>query len=116
MMFLSWFTDTFSTAQEWLFGAAIQPLLLAFGLANLLEDGYEATAWLLAGMLQIEVLLAVFGPLQRWKPVEPVTDRATIRTDILYTLIHRLGLFRIALFFTLEPWFDELFGALRTAG
>ena len=116
MMFLSWFTDTFSTAQEWLFGAAIQPLLLAFGLANLLEDGYEATAWLLAGMLQIVVLLAVFGPLQRWKPVEPVTDRATIRTDILYTLIHRLGLFRIALFFTLEPWLDELFGALRTAG
>jgi sterol desaturase/sphingolipid hydroxylase (fatty acid hydroxylase superfamily) len=48
--------------------------------------------------------------------VEPVTDRATIRTDILYTLIHRLGLFRIALFFTLDPWFDEAFGALRTAG
>ena len=38
------------------------------------------------------------------------------RTDIFYTLIHRLGLFRIALFFTLEPWFDEAFGALRTAG
>ncbi|HEX7887856.1 MAG TPA: sterol desaturase family protein, partial [Ramlibacter sp.] len=35
---------------------------------------------------------------------------------VLYTLIHRLGLFRIALFFTLDPWFDEAFGALRTAG
>ena len=113
---LAWFTDTFSNAQEWLFNAAIQPLMFALGMANLLEDGYAATAWLLAGVLQILVLLAVVGPLQRWRPVEPVTDRATIRTDIVYTLIHRLGLFRIVLFFTLEPWFDEFFGALRTAG
>jgi sterol desaturase/sphingolipid hydroxylase (fatty acid hydroxylase superfamily) len=45
-----------------------------------------------------------------------VTDHATIRTDVLYTLIHRLGLFRIVLFLTLDPWFDEAFGALRTAG
>jgi len=43
-------------------------------------------------------LLAVIAPLQRWRPVEPVLDRATIHTDILYALIHRLGLFRIALF------------------
>ena len=31
-------------------------------------------------------------------------------------MIHRLGLFKLALFFTLGPWFDEIFGALRTAG
>jgi sterol desaturase/sphingolipid hydroxylase (fatty acid hydroxylase superfamily) len=68
------------------------------------------------GVIQVVILLALIGPLQRWRPVEPVTDRATIRTDVLYTLIHRLGLFRIALFFTLDPWFDEAFGALRTAG
>jgi sterol desaturase/sphingolipid hydroxylase (fatty acid hydroxylase superfamily) len=68
------------------------------------------------GCVQIALMLAVIGPLQRWRPVEPVTDRRAIRTDILYTLIHRLGLFRLALFFTLEPVFDELFGALRVAG
>jgi sterol desaturase/sphingolipid hydroxylase (fatty acid hydroxylase superfamily) len=61
-------------------------------------------------------MLAVIGPLQRWRPVEPVTDRRAIRTDILYTLIHRLGVFRLVLFFTLEPVFDGLFGALRVAG
>ena len=106
----------FSTAQQWLFEAAVQPALFALGLGNLLEDGYAATAWFLVGLIQIAILLAVVGPLQRWRPVEPVTDRATIRTDILYTLIHRLGLFRIALFFTLEPLFDDLFGMARTAG
>ncbi|MDP2032786.1 MAG: sterol desaturase family protein [Polaromonas sp.] len=106
----------FSTAQQCLFEAAVQPALFALGLGNLLEDGYAATAWFLVGLIQIVILLVVVGPLQRWRPVEPLTDRATIRTDILYTLIHRLGLFRIALFFTLEPLFDDLFGMARTAG
>ncbi|WP_332778153.1 sterol desaturase family protein [Polaromonas sp.] len=110
------FTDLFSSVQQWLFETAVQPAMFALGMGNLLEDGYEATAWLMVGLLQIAILLAVVGPLQRWRPVEPVLDRATIRTDVLYTLIHRLGLFRIALFFTVEPWFDEAFGALRTAG
>jgi sterol desaturase/sphingolipid hydroxylase (fatty acid hydroxylase superfamily) len=106
----------FSTVQQWLFELAVQPALFALGLGNLLEDGYAATAWFLVGLIQIAILLAVVGPLQRWRPVEPVNDRVTIRTDILYTLIHRLGLFRIALFFTLEPLFDEVFGMARTAG
>ncbi|WP_411885174.1 sterol desaturase family protein [Polaromonas sp. YR568] len=113
---MDWFSDLFSTAQQWLFEAAVQPAMFALGMGNLLEDAYDATAWFMAGVIQVAILLAVIGPLQRWRPVEAVTDRATIRTDVLYTLIHRLGLFRIALFFTLDPWFDEAFGALRTAG
>jgi len=113
---MDWFSDIFSAAQQWLFEAAVQPAMFALGMGNLLEDAYDATAWFMVGVIQIVILLALIGPLQRWRPVEPVTDRATIRTDVLYTLIHRLGLFRIALFFTLDPWFDEAFGALRTAG
>jgi sterol desaturase/sphingolipid hydroxylase (fatty acid hydroxylase superfamily) len=113
---MDWFSDIFSAAQQWLFEAAVQPAMFALGMGNLLEDGYDATAWFMVGVLQVLILLAIIGPLQRWRPVEPVTDRATIRTDVLYTLIHRLGFFRIALFFTLDPWFDEAFGALRTAG
>jgi sterol desaturase/sphingolipid hydroxylase (fatty acid hydroxylase superfamily) len=35
--------------------------------------------------------------------VEPVLDRPAVRTDVVYTLIHRLGLVRLALFFTLDP-------------
>lgn len=113
---MDWFSDYFSAAQQWLFEAAVQPAMFALGMGNLLEDGYDATAWFMVGVIQVVILLVLIGPLQRWRPVEPVTDRATIRTDVLYTLIHRLGLFRIALFFTLDPWFDEAFGALRTAG
>jgi sterol desaturase/sphingolipid hydroxylase (fatty acid hydroxylase superfamily) len=110
-----WAGDVFSALQEALF-ALTAPLLFSLGLGNLLEDAYAASAWLLAGLLQIAVLVLVIGPLQRWRPVEPVKDRATIRTDILYTLIHRLGVFRVVLFFTVQPLFDSGFGALRAAG
>jgi sterol desaturase/sphingolipid hydroxylase (fatty acid hydroxylase superfamily) len=108
----NWFSDL----QAGLFEAVVEPLAFALGLGHRLADAYSATGWLLVGLLQLAVLLAIIGPLQRWRPVEAVTDRATIRTDVLYTLIHRLGLFRLALFFTLTPLMDDLFGLLRVAG
>lgn len=113
---MEFLANAFSTAQGWLFESCLQPLMFSLGLGNLLADGYDATGWLLVGLIQIAVLVGVIGPLQHWRPVEPVTDRASVRVDILYTLIHRLGLFRLALFFSLGPLFDALFGALRVAG
>ncbi len=78
-------------AQQWLFEQLVQPLLFGLGLGNLLEDGFEATGWLLVGLLQLLVIAVVFGALQRWRPVEPRDRPARVRVDILYTLVHRLG-------------------------
>lgn len=108
--------ELFLSAQQWLFEVVTQPLLFHAGFGNLLEDGYRATGWLLVGLLQIAVMLTLFRALERWRPVEPVTDRAAVRVDVLYTLIHRLGLFRVALFFSLGPLWDSLIGELRVAG
>ncbi len=108
--------DWFDHAQQWLFEAAVQPLMFGAGLGNLLEDGYRATGWLLVGLVQIALMLLVIRTLERWRPVEPVTDRAAVRTDIVYTLVHRLGLFRVLLFFTIDPLWDALIGALRVLG
>lgn len=110
------FTALFSDAQGWVFEHLLQPLMFGMGLGNFLEDGFDATGWLLVGLLQLLVLLCVIGPLERWQPVEPVLDKAAVRVDVIYTLIHRLGLIRLALFFTLDPLFDQLLGALRVAG
>jgi sterol desaturase/sphingolipid hydroxylase (fatty acid hydroxylase superfamily) len=113
---MQWIQDLFERAQQGLFEIAIQPIMYSFGMGNFLEDGYTATGWLLVGLIQIAVMLAIIGPLQRWRPVEPMVDAAGIRTDVIYTLVHRLGLFRVALFFSVEPLFDDLFGMLRVAG
>ena len=86
-------TDAFGLAQQWLFEGLLQPLMFHLGLGNLLAEGYRATGWLLVGLLQIALMLTLMRALERWRPVEPVTDRAAVRTDIVYTLIHRLGLF-----------------------
>jgi sterol desaturase/sphingolipid hydroxylase (fatty acid hydroxylase superfamily) len=45
-----------------------------------------------------------------------VVDRRAIRTDIVYTLVHRLGLFRLGIFFLLQPFFDDGLSLLRGGG
>jgi sterol desaturase/sphingolipid hydroxylase (fatty acid hydroxylase superfamily) len=108
--------DWFGAAQQALFEGVIQPLLFGAGLGNLLEDGFEATGWLLVGLLQIGVMLVFLRALERWRPVEAVTDRAAVRTDIVYTLIHRLGLFRVLMFFAVDPLWSTVAGEARLLG
>jgi sterol desaturase/sphingolipid hydroxylase (fatty acid hydroxylase superfamily) len=114
--FLNAISSQFGQVQQALFEAWVQPLVYALGMGNLLEDAYVATGWLLVGLLQLLIMLVVFGALERWRPVEALSDPAAVRTDVIYTLIHRLGLFRLALFFGVEPWVDDAFGWARVQG
>ena len=108
--------DLFSLVQGWLFETLVQPAMFALGVAGFLDQGYAGTGWFLVGLMQLAVIVLLIAPLQRWRPVEAVSDRATVRTDVLYTLIHRLGLFRLVLFFTLDPVVDSAMGVLRVHG
>ena len=108
--------DWFDTAQQVLFETLVQPLLFNLGLGSVIEEAYDWTMWLLIGMLQICFLILVFGSLQRLRPVEPIVDRAQVRIDIFYTLLHRLGLFRIALFFSIQPFWDTAAGWAHVLG
>jgi sterol desaturase/sphingolipid hydroxylase (fatty acid hydroxylase superfamily) len=115
---------TFGSAQQWLFEALVQPLLYRAGLASYLADAYNATGWLLVGVLQIAVLVVVIGPLQRWRPVEALlldaaarAERcAQVKVDVIYTFIDRLGVVRVALFFAVDPLWSALFGWLAVHG
>lgn len=103
----------FDALQQWLFESLFQPVMLMLDMANLLEDGYLAAGWFLLGCLQVLVIACVIVPLQRWRPVEALTNPATVRVDMFYTLIHRLGLFRLTMFFIFQTWLDDAFGWLR---
>ncbi|VCU70268.1 Fatty acid hydroxylase superfamily protein [Pigmentiphaga humi] len=109
-------SDLFSATQQWLFESLVQPALFHLGLSGFIEDAYDGTMWVLAGCLQLLVMLAIFVPLQRWRPVERIIDSQAVRLDILYTAIHSLGLFRLALFFTTQPLAEHLFGELHILG
>jgi C4-dicarboxylate transporter len=70
---MDFLTDLFASAQGGLFETLIQPLMFNLGMGNLLVDGFDATGWLLVGVLQLLVLAGLIGPLQRLLPVEPVS-------------------------------------------
>ena len=109
-------TDLFAQIQQYLFESVVQPVMFLLGEGARVEEGFAGTAWLLVGCLQLLVMLLVLGPLQRWRPVEPITDRGSVRVDIIYTVIHRMGLFRLFMFFTLDPVFDSFAIVLREHG
>jgi sterol desaturase/sphingolipid hydroxylase (fatty acid hydroxylase superfamily) len=108
--------DLFALAQQTLFEAWVQPLVVWVGLSNRLDAAYEGTGWLLVGLLQIGLMLLLIAPLERRWPVAPVRDRAAVRVDVLYTLLHRLGLFRLAMFFSFDALFEQGLGWLRAHG
>ncbi|OYT84824.1 MAG: fatty acid hydroxylase [Burkholderiales bacterium PBB6] len=119
-----WLGDLFGQVQQLLFETVVQPVLFHAGLASLLSDAYDATGWLLVGLLQLVVMLLVLGPLQRWRPIEREPQsaigraerRMAVATDVIYTLLHRLGVFRVAMFFLIDPVWNLLFGWLAVQG
>ncbi len=113
---MEWFSDHFVAVQGWLFEAVVPPRVYAVGLGGWTGDAFSAAGWLLVGLIQVVLRVAVLGPLQRWRPVEPAVDRRAIRTDILCTLIQRLGLLRLAMFFALRPLFEDALGSVHAAG
>ncbi len=118
-MFSSFFemiTDAFASLQMILFENLIQPIAFGAGAGNLLEIAFEGTGWLLVGILQIVIMLVVIAPLEKWRPIQKVTDASEVKVDVIYTLIHRLGLFKLVMFFTFENIVESCFGMLRLEG
>jgi sterol desaturase/sphingolipid hydroxylase (fatty acid hydroxylase superfamily) len=106
----------FDQVHEALFEHVVQPLVFATGFGSLLEDAYVATAWFLVGVLQIVVMLLVIRSLERWRPAEPAPAGHSRSDDVAYTLFHRLGAFRLLMFFVLQPLADTAGNAMRTHG
>ncbi|WP_457425394.1 sterol desaturase family protein [Roseateles sp. P5_E7] len=113
---MDWISNTFDSVQLALYESVVQPLVFGLGFGNLLEDAFDATGWLLLGLMQIAFILLGIRVLEHRWPVEPVTDHAAVRTDVVYTLIHRLGLVRLAMFFAIDPLWDSMSSGLRLAG
>ena len=114
--FFEFLTDGFAFLQLVLFESVVQPIAFFIGAGNLLDIAYEGTGWLMVGIVQIMVMVLVIGPLEKWIPAEPVVSPNAIKVDVIYTLIHRLGLFKLFMFFTFENLIETVFGMLRVQG
>jgi len=106
-------SNWFGTAQGWLFETAIQPLVFQLGLGEFVEDAFEGTEWLLIGVCELVLLFLVLRPLEAAIPVQKISDPRARWNDFIYTALHRLGLFAVLIFFTLDPLLDSLAAMLR---
>lgn len=115
-----WISQTISLlvgdVQTWLFVTIVQPLLYRFHLMVDADFAYDGVMWFIAGALQIVAVYAVLRPLEVWRPLERWPDRRAVRVDVIYTLVNRLGLINLVLFFTLQPLFNTLQEWLRLRG
>ena len=114
--FFEFLTDGFAFLQLVLFESVVQPIAFFIGAGNLLDIAYEGTGWLMVGIVQIMVMVLVIAPLEKWIPAEPLVSPNAVKVDVLYTLIHRLGLFKLFMFFTFENLIETAFGMLRVQG
>jgi len=114
-MFETWL-EFYAHCSDALLEGVVQPLLFALHLGGWVEDAYAVCDGLILGVVQLLIMVAFFTPLERLWPVEKVQDRAEVFVDVIYTLIHRLGLFRL-IFFLIFNWpIDYLWGHLRVLG
>lgn len=113
---IAWIETGIVTVQGWIYEQLVQPALFAADLMFFSEQAFDAVEWFVIGMLEIAVLALAFGWFERRWPAEPVTDRRAVRTDVLYTLLHRLGAVPLLVFALITPVVDALEGHLRLWG
>ncbi|MFL6673367.1 MAG: sterol desaturase family protein [Massilia sp.] len=110
------FLDWFGVAQGWLFETVVEPIMFHTGLGAYTEDAFEGTEWFLTGLCELAALFLVLRPLEALIPAQKMGSSYARWNDFIYTLIHRLGLFSVAVFFTLDPVIDQFAGLLRLEG
>jgi sterol desaturase/sphingolipid hydroxylase (fatty acid hydroxylase superfamily) len=93
--------------QGWLFQTVVLPLLAWSGALQYTEDAFNGTEEFVLGALEIGLLAAILLPLERLRPYERAPNAApAVRVDVIYTLLHRLGIFPLFYFFAFRPLFD----------
>jgi sterol desaturase/sphingolipid hydroxylase (fatty acid hydroxylase superfamily) len=115
-VFSGWMGDAFTAVHSWIFMAIVEPVLFRFDGAGIMEQAYDGTEFFLLGLVQIGVLYAILRPLEARFPAERWDSRRGVAVDVIYTFLHRLGLFSLVLFFALDPLMDEFAGVLRLRG
>jgi len=90
--------DPFSWAAGLVHEHLVIPALYALDLMAWEDTGYTFALLALYGAAQVAAMLAICVPLERLRPVERWEDHGVVWTDVLYTLIARMGLLPLLAF------------------
>ncbi len=113
---MSAIVDAFAAVHGAVFESLVLPTLFALGLMDFSEPAFDATEFVLLGLMQIVAVYVLLRPLEVWFPAERWSDRRDVRTDVLYTFLHRIGFVPIAIYALLTPVVDGIDAQLRAWG
>jgi sterol desaturase/sphingolipid hydroxylase (fatty acid hydroxylase superfamily) len=83
--------DPFDLTAGWLEEHLLIPILYQLGLMSWEDVAYNWALFALYGVAQVVLTLAICWPLERWRPVERWPNQDAVGTDIVYTLLNRIG-------------------------
>ena len=111
--------DIYTSLQEFLMQWLVLPILYAVNGMGFADEAVDGLDWFMLGMLQVLLIAFFLRPLEN-DNIErrPDNYRQLIRADIFYTLFHRLGVFRLAVFLICSPiffWLDSQLHDMRFA-
>jgi sterol desaturase/sphingolipid hydroxylase (fatty acid hydroxylase superfamily) len=99
-----------------IFEGAVEPVLYQLGMMDWAEDVFDGVGVALFGALAVVLAYLLLKPLELWRPVEHWPERRTVRTDVVYTLVHKLGIVPALFFVVLTPIGAMIDGFLRFHG
>lgn len=110
------FSHWYASIQEWLMQQIVLPILYWANGMGYADDSITGLDWFLFGLVQILIIAFVFKPLEKWVPADlsqqDIYGKDKLKwvsIDIFYTVIHRLGIFKLILFLLFADlffWFD----------
>jgi sterol desaturase/sphingolipid hydroxylase (fatty acid hydroxylase superfamily) len=110
------FLNAFHAVQAMVFETMVLPVVRALGQTAFTNEAFNGTEHFLLGLIEISLLYCLIRPLEKWRPAQASEDPLDRRTDVLYTLLHRLGGFALISFALLTPLLDGFEGELRLLG
>ena len=113
---VSTIVSLFTYVQAWVFETCVLPLLRLAGQTAFSAEAFDGTELFLLGLIEMGLLYCLLRPLEKWRPAEQFESQQDRRTDVVYTVLHRLGGFALLSFAILTPLLDEAESQLRLLG
>ncbi len=124
---MNFITHMYATIQEWMMQNIVLPFLYLVDGMGFADDAISGLDWFLLGIVQICIIAFIFRPLEKWRPAENqiissnnLSQAQQIKraqwVDVFYTVIHRLGIFKLTLFLLFSGLFFWLEAQLHDVG
>jgi sterol desaturase/sphingolipid hydroxylase (fatty acid hydroxylase superfamily) len=110
----AWISNAYGSVQEWIFANVVGPILYHLDLMSWAEDAFDGIDWFLFGCIQIFLIATL---LRVWERIAPAEQQGrfsqSTKADVIYTLFHRLGIFRGLIFIALSGFFFQIDAVLH---